>query len=213
MPKHLLEVGDRPLLRHVLDGFAAQGRTDFVLAAGYLATEIERFAAGLPRSWSVEVHDTGEDTDKGDRLLALRPLLGARFLCTYGDGLADVDVDALLAFHEGHGRAATVTTVPLRSQYGTVDLDPGAGDRVVRFVEKPVLAEHRINAGFFVFDERAFDRWAPDLENSVLPSLAAAGELHGFRHDGFWRSADTVKEIQELSALWESGERPWLRGR
>jgi glucose-1-phosphate cytidylyltransferase len=210
VPKPLLEVGDRPLLRHVLDVFAAQGRTDFVLAAGYRADMVRDFAASVPDAWDVEVRDTGEDTGTGGRVHQLRDLLGDRFLCTYGDGLADVDLDGLVAFHDAHGGAATVTTVPLRSPYGTVDLDES--DRVVRFREKPVLAEHRINGGFFVFDARAFDLWAgDDLECEVLPALASAGELHAFRHDGFWRSADTFKETQELSRLWEEGA-PWLRG-
>jgi glucose-1-phosphate cytidylyltransferase len=214
VPKPLLEVGDRPLLRHVLDVFAAQGRTDFVLAAGYRADMVEDFASTLPASWQVEVHDTGADTGTGGRVHRVRDVVGDRFLCTYGDGLADVDLDALVAFHDAHGRAATVTTVPLRSPYGTVDAD--AEGRVVRFAEKPVLAEHRVNGGFFVFERRALDAWAgDDLEREVLPALAERGELHAFRHDGFWRSADTFKEIQELAALCCDGPAPWLgiRGR
>ena len=209
VPKPLIPVGDRPLLRHVLDVFACQGATDFVLAAGYRADLVREFAATLPSSWVVDVHDTGEDTGTAGRINQLRPHLGSRFFCTYGDGLANVDLAALVAFHEGHGGVATVTTVPLRSQYGTVDLE---GDRVARFVEKPVLEHHRINGGYFVFDEAVFDAgWhGDDLEHEVLPRLAAGGDLYGYRHDGFWRSADTYKETQELSQLCADGA-PWLR--
>lgn len=210
VPKPLIAVGGRPLLRHVLDVYAAQGHTDFVLAAGYRAELVEAFAAELPGSWQVEVADTGLDTGTAGRVRAVLDRLGDRFFCTYGDGLADVDLAALLARHSSHPGAATVTTVPLRSQYGTVDLDEA--DRVLRFDEKPVLSEHRINGGFFAFDRRAFTAVAPrgdDLEREVLPALAAASELYAHRHDGFWRSADTYKDTVELSELCEPGPPPW----
>jgi glucose-1-phosphate cytidylyltransferase len=209
LPKPLLEVGGRPVLAHLLDVFAAQGFTDFVLAAGYKADRIRAFAATLPRRWSVDVVDTGLDTGTGGRVLACRDGLGPRFVLTYADGLADIDVDALVRFHESSGRAATITTVPLPSPYGTVETN--GNNEVTAFWEKPRLADHPINAGFFVFEERAFAHWAgDDLERDVLPALARAGELVAYRHRGFWKSLDTSKDAQDLSALCAAGTPPWL---
>jgi glucose-1-phosphate cytidylyltransferase len=164
----------------------------------------------------VEVVDTGLETNTGERLAKCRDRLGERFFATYGDGLADIDLAALLAFHGEHGGAATVTTVPLRSQFGTLEL--GTGGRVEKFKEKPILEDHWINGGFFVFDERAFDQWkGDDLERDVLPELAGKGELFAYRHRGFWKSMDTYKDALELTALCRDGEGargripPWTR--
>ena len=212
VPKPLLEVGDRPILAHVMAIYADQGFTDFVLSAGYKADLVAEFASTLPPSWSVEVADTGEDTDTGDRIAKVRHLLDGTFFATYADGLGDVDLHALLADHRAHGAGATITTVPLPSQYGTVETD--AAGRVTRFREKPRLPDHRINAGFFVFDEAAFEAWSgTDLERDVLSSLAAVGMLHAHPHDGFWKSMDTYKDSQELSALCADGPGPWVRPR
>lgn len=209
VPKPLLEVAGRPVLGHVLDIYAAQGFDRFVLAAGYRAEMIRDYADGLPAEWHVDVLDTGEATNTGGRVLACRDAVGETFFVTYADGLGDVDLHALLAFHRSHPGAATLTTVPLPSQYGTVEQD-GDG-RVARFREKPRLAEHRINAGFLVFDRRAFDHWAgDDLERDVLPALAAEGELFAFPHDGFWKSLDTYKDALDLTDLAGDAHPPWL---
>jgi glucose-1-phosphate cytidylyltransferase len=134
--------------------------------------------------------------------------LGPTFLATYGDGLGSIDVDALLRFHASHAGAVTVTAVPLPSPYGTLEWDETG--RVTRFVEKPRLSDHWINAGFFVFDDRVFDNWSgDDLEREVLPALAEAGELYVHQHVGFWRSMDTYKDALELSALCAEGDGPW----
>ena len=209
IPKPLLDVAGQPVLRHLMDVFAAQGCRSFVLAGGYLVGHLREFAASLPGEWRIEVVDTGEDTGTAARIAACWPTLGDRAFVTYGDGLADIDLDALLRFHLSHGRAATVTTVPLRSPFGTLDVD-GDG-AVAAFHEKPVLREHWINGGFFVFDRRAEQQWSgDDLERDVLPALAAAGELYAYRHDGFWRSMDTYKDALELSALATEGRPPWM---
>lgn len=211
VPKPLLEIGGRPMLQHVMELYAAQGFADFVLAAGYKVEQIEAFAAGMPPAWKIDVVDTGDDTGTGGRIAGVREHVDGTFFCTYADGLGDVDLHDLRAFHDGHAQAATLTTVPLQSQYGTVELD-GDG-RVVRFREKPRLPEHRINAGFFVFDERVFDLWfGDDLERQTLPHLARLGELAAYHHEGFWKSADTYKDTQELASLWETGA-PWLPNR
>jgi glucose-1-phosphate cytidylyltransferase len=211
VPKPLLEVADRPVVLHLMEVFAGQGFTDFVLAAGYKAALLEEFASTVDPSWNVEVVDTGEDSNKGVRVLRCADRLGDRFFCTYADGLGDVDLGELLRFHDEHPGCATLTTVPLPSQYGTLELD-GDG-QVSDFLEKPQLDDHLINAGFFVFDEAIFDHWpdpAADLEDEVLPALGRQGELFGFRHKGFWKSMDTYKEAQDLSALCADGEPPWL---
>lgn len=209
VPKPLLEVGGQPVLAQVMQIYAGQGHTDFVLAAGFKHELIEDFASRLPLSWRVEVVDTGLDTDTGTRVARCRHLLPGTAFLNYADGLGNVDLEALLAFHRSHPGSATVTTVPLRSQYGTLECD--AGGRVSGFVEKPVLADHWINAGFFVIDQGAWAHWrGQDLERDVLPALGAAGQLYAYRHQGFWRSMDTYKEALELTALCSEGASPWL---
>ena len=211
VPKPLLEVAKRPVLEHLMEIYAAQGFTDFVLAAGYKIEVIEAFAAELDRAWTVEVVDTGEDTNTGGRVRRCADRLDDTFFLTYADGLGNVDLGALAAFHRGHPGAASLTTVPLPSQYGTLDLD-GSG-RVQAFKEKPRLPDHPINAGFFVLDQRAFDLWpdpGEDLERDVLPALGAVGELFAFTHLGFWKSMDTYKDAVKLGTLCADGPGPWL---
>lgn len=210
VPKPLLEVGGRPVLAHVMDIYARQGHTDFVLAAGFKAELVRDFAATLPARWSVEVRDTGVDTNTGARVAACAAEMGDTFFVTYADGLGDVDLGALLAFHRSHGAVATVTTVPLPSQYGTVECE---GDGRVRcFLEKPRLPDHWINAGFLVLDRGAREWFiGDDLERQFLPALGAARQLYAYRHDGFWRSMDTYKDALELSALCGDGPAPWER--
>jgi glucose-1-phosphate cytidylyltransferase len=211
VPKPLLEVGGKPVLQHLLEIYARQGHTDFVLAAGYRVDLIAEFAKATSPStgWSIDVVDTGLETGTGERIQRVAERAGDTFFVNYADGLGDVDLGCLLEFHRAHGHAATLTTVPLPSPYGTIDLGPG--NRVERFVEKPRLHDHRINAGFFVFNAGALDR-APgaDLERDVLPALSAAGELHAYDHPGFWRSLDTYKDALELTALCDGGAPPWV---
>ena len=191
-----------------MDVYASHRYTDFVLAGGYRIDLIREFAGALPSEWEVEVVDTGEDAGTGDRIMRCRDLLGPTFFATYGDGLGNVDLSALLSFHRAHGRAATLTTVPLPSQYGTIDVTEDGAVR--RFREKPQLADHLINAGFMVFEQAALDLCAAsDLERALLPCLAEADQLRARRHGGFWQSLDTYKDAVELSALCEGGSPPW----
>lgn len=210
MPKPLLEVAGRPILVHLMEIYAAQGYTDFVLAGGYKVEALEVFAAELDRpAWTVEVLDTGESADTGERVVASREKMGETFFLTYGDGLGNVNLPALVDFHEAHAGAMTVTTVPLPSQYGT--LVPDEHGRVVEFREKPILPDHLINAGYFVVDQRAFDHWAgPSLEQNALPAIGAAGELFAFTHRGFWKSMDTHKDALDLTKLCDAGDPPWM---
>lgn len=208
VPKPLLDVGGQPAVHHVMEIFARQGFEDFILAAGYRREALEEFATTVP--WQVEVVDTGDDTNTGGRVLQCREMLSDPFFLTYADGLGDVDLPALLAFHQAHPGLATITTVPLPSAYGTIEFDESG--RVSEFREKPRLPDHYINAGFFVLDAGAFDHWAgDDLERQVLPALGAAGELYARPHHGFWKSMDTHKDSLELSALCAEGTPPWLR--
>jgi glucose-1-phosphate cytidylyltransferase len=188
--------------------YARQGYEEFVLAAGFRSDLIEDFAADLPRHWKVDVVNTGEDAGTGERIRRCRDRLGGTFFATYGDGLGAIDLAALVDYHSSHQGAATVTTVPLPSPYGTLEWDESG--RVERFFEKPRLEDHWINAGFFVIEDQAFEHWrGEDLEREVLPALASASELYAYRHSGFWRSMDTYKDALELSALCLEGGAPW----
>jgi glucose-1-phosphate cytidylyltransferase len=213
IPKPLMDVGGQPIVRHVMDIYAAQGHTRFVLAAGFKAGAIVEYCSALPKEWDVEVVDTGDDANKGERVRAVIDRVGDTFFLTYGDGVGNVDLDALTAFHAGHGRDATITVVPLPSQYGTLDLGPAG--RVDGFREKPKLADHWINAGFMVMRASALRGSSGDLEDDVLPALSRDGRLYAFRHEGFWKSMDTYKDSMDLAAIAERSRRaneelPWL---
>ena len=212
MPKPLVEIGGRPIVWHVIRLYAAQGFRRFLLATGYKGEMIERFAAAerWPQGVSVECIDTGLDTQTGGRIKLLEPqLTGAEVFCaTYADGVADIDLAALLAFHEGHGALATMTVVRPTLQFGVTEL---AGDgRVTGFREKP-RSDHWINGGFFCFRAGVFEHLDVDsvLERAPLEQLAAAGELRAHRHEGFWECMDTYKDAIALNDLWASGEAPW----
>lgn len=207
VPKPLLEVDGEPVLGHLLRIYADQGFTEFVLSAGYLAEAVVEFARDCPSSWDVEVVDTGVETNTAGRLTGVRHLLDDTFMANYADGLGDVDLAALLDFHDEHPGSATLTTMALPSQYGTIETD--RYDRITEFKEKPRLHDHRINGGYFVFEPRAFDHFhGADLERDVLPELGDAGELYAYRHQGFWKSMDTYKDAQELTELAQQGA-PW----
>jgi len=210
VPKPLLEVGQRPIVEHVMGTYTRHGCSRFVLATGYRHELFdERYPPG-PEAEVVPV-DTGLDTDTGDRVARAAALCeGPRFFATYGDGVGNVDLRALLRFHRTAGAEITVTTVPLPSPYGTLETDPDG--RVTEFREKPRLTDHWINAGFFVIERRALDHWVgANLEQDVLPAMAGRGVLFAYRHLGFWKSMDTFKDRQELNLLAEEGTPPWER--
>jgi glucose-1-phosphate cytidylyltransferase len=214
IPKPLVEIGGMPIVWHVIQLYAGQGFRRFLLASGYRGELIEEFAAAheWPAGVSVECVDTGLQTQTGGRIKLLERQLARerRFCVTYCDGLADVDLDALLAFHEAHGALASMTVVRPRLQFGVTELD--ADGRVTGFREKPT-SEHWINGGFFCFSAGALKYMDGDsaLERGPLERLAAAGELRGFRHDGFWECMDTYKDAVALNDLWASGQAPWRR--
>jgi glucose-1-phosphate cytidylyltransferase len=211
IPKPLVEVGEWPILWHVVRIYAAQGFRRFFVATGYKGELIEEFVAGedWPDGVEVECVDTGLDTPTGGRINKLHGRLGSRPFCaTYGDGVADIDLADLLAFHRGHGAVATMTVVRPVLQFGVTELN---GDGVVvGFQEKP-RSDHWINGGFFCFEPDVFDYLRDDsvLEREPLEALAAGGQLRGYRHSGFWKCMDTYKDAVELNDLWAGDEPPW----
>ena len=210
VPKALVEIGGRPILWHVIQIYAAQGFERFLLATGYMGEAVAEFAAAerWPEGVRVECVNTGLDTPTGGRVAALRSRLeDGAFCVTYADGVADIDLGALLAFHRDQGAQATVTVVRPNLQWGVAELD---GDAVAGFVEKP-RSEHWINGGFFCFEPGALAYLGADsvLEREPLERLAADGQLRAYRHEGFWDCMDTYKDAVVLNDLWTSGRAAW----
>ncbi len=211
VPKALVEIGGRPILWHVIGIYAAQGFERFLLATGYLGEMVEEFVAAKdwPGKVAIECVDTGLDTPTGGRIAQLGERLGGGTFCaTYADGVADIDLDALLEFHREQGALGTVTVVQPHLQWGVAEI--GGDGRVEGFIEKP-RSSHWINGGFFCFEPGALD-YLPDdsvLEREPLERLAADGQLSAYRHGGFWDCMDTYKDAVVLNDLWSSGDAPW----
>jgi glucose-1-phosphate cytidylyltransferase len=213
IPKPLVEIGGRPIVWHVIQIYLAQGFRRFLLCTGYKGELIERFAREQhwPDGVVVECLETGLDTPTGGRVLqAARELGAVPFCTTYADGVADIDLHALMTAHRAHGDLATVTVVRPELQFGVAQI--AADGRVSGFREKP-RAEQWVNGGFFCFEPDVVDYLAEDsvLEREPLERLSAAGQLHAFRHDGFWDCMDTYKDAVLLNDLWEQGMAPWRR--
>ena len=234
-PKPMVEVGGKPILWHLMKYFSTYGLTDFVICAGYKGEQIKQyflnyaahnndFTVNLGKpgeitfhdahqesDWTVTVADTGATTMTAGRVERIEKYVrGERFLVTYGDGLADIDLDALLAFHEGHGRTATLTTVRPTSRFGLVDADEDGV--VTRFREKP-QSDGWVNVGYFVFEPTVFDHLRDSdhlmLEHEPLEEIARESQLATYRHDGFWQPMDTSREHVLLNELWDHGDAPW----
>jgi glucose-1-phosphate cytidylyltransferase len=206
-PKPLMQIGGRPIVRHVVAIYAAQGFDRFLLLTGHRGEEVAAYADWPPGA-TVECVDTGEDTPTGGRVHRVRDRLTEPFCLTYADGLADLDLQALTADHAASGALATITVVRPELPFGVAELD-GEG-RVAGFHEKP-RAEQWVNGGFMVFEPAALAYLREDsvLEREPLERLAAEGVLHAYRHTGFWRCLDTHKDAVALEELWTSGEAPW----
>ena len=230
-PKPMVEVGGRPLLWHIMRHFAHYGHREFVIALGYKGEEIKRYFLqyrqlnsnisvrlkdghvqvldGEVEDWTVDLIDTGLKTETGGRIKRVTDRLqGAPFLLTYGDGVANVDLNALLQFHQQHGRLATVTAVRPPARFGGLKFH---GNAVEEFIEKPQIGEGWINGGFFVFKPEVLDYLESDetvLERAPLERLAKEGQLAAYRHEGFWQCVDTRRDLELLEHYWHNGA-PW----
>jgi len=236
LPKPMVPIGGKPILWHVMKHCASHGIREFVLCLGHKGHEIKRWfldyhlrdgdltvrlgrpeqveihPGGEEEDWIITLAETGEHTMTGGRLhRAGHHIRGERFLFTYADGLSDIDIGALEAFHASHGKLATVTAVAPPGRYGELELK---GDAVRAFREKPERASGRINGGFFILDRGVLDRLDDDpalvWEREPLESLAANDQLRAYRHDGFWHAMDTTKDFLDLNRMWDSGQAPWM---
>ncbi len=212
LPKPLVEVGGRPIVQHVVELYAAQGRRRFLLAAGHRADLLAAAVAGIswPDGVTVEAVDTGVETGTGGRIRRLRErLAGEPFHVTYADGLADIDLDRLQDRHVAAGRSATITIVRPALPFGVVDVADHGG--IVGFREKP-RSRDWINGGFMLLEPDVFDVLDDDgaLERAPFERLAAAGRLQGAPHEGFWACMDTYKDARRLNELWDAGRAPWI---
>ena len=232
-PKPMVDVGGRPVIWHIMKSLAHHGIVDFIVCAGYRGDVIRDYFINYesrtndftvhlgdrdsveyhgrhPESdWTITVAETGADTMTGGRVKKVEPYVGGeRCLVTYGDGLADVDIGRLIAFHERHGRLATVTTVRPLSRFGVMDL--AADGSVEQFREKP-LTEDYVNAGFFVFEPEVFEYLDATcvLEQEPLEALARDNQLMAYKHDGFWQPMDTFREYTMLNQMWSDNQAPW----
>jgi glucose-1-phosphate cytidylyltransferase len=231
-PKPMVEIGGSPILWHIMKTYSGFGYQHFVVALGYKGEVIKDYflnyrarASNLSirlsdgqidmhgadcDPWMLDLIETGDGTMTGGRVKRLQPWIGREtFMLTYGDGVADVDLNRLLAFHREQGRLATVTAVRPPARFGGLRFE---GERVAEFVEKPQIGEGWINGGFFVFEPEIFDYIEGDetfLEREPLERLAAEGQLAAYRHDGFWQCMDTIRDVKLLEGLWERGDAPW----
>ncbi|MCI0661105.1 MAG: NTP transferase domain-containing protein [Acidobacteria bacterium] len=208
VPKALIEIGGRPVLWHLLQIYDHHGLDDIILCLGYLGDSIKQYFRDDHRR--ITFVDTGLDTNTGGRIKRIEKYLGSdeTFCVTYGDGLADVDLRALIRFHDNHKKIATLTAVHPSSNYGFIKLDDY--DTVTEFEEKPVIKDW-VNGGFFVFDRRIFEYLDDNcvLEHEPMKNLARAGELRAYRHTGFWKCMDTYKDNIEFNQLWDAGQAGW----
>jgi glucose-1-phosphate cytidylyltransferase len=230
-PKPMVEIGGLPIVWHIMKGFARHGLKEFVLALGYKGDFIKRWfldrraLAGdlsldmrsgklehrerIDEDWVVHLMETGLDTLTGGRVKRLAPLLSETFVVTYGDGVSDVDVAELVAFHKREGRLATITAVRPPARFGAIEFE---GNRVRRFSEKPQAGEGWINGGFMVLEPQVLDYIDGDdtsFEVHALEVLASEGQLSAYRHPGFWQCMDTLRDKQYLQGVWDEGRAPW----
>ncbi|PIN78414.1 glucose-1-phosphate cytidylyltransferase [Candidatus Woesearchaeota archaeon CG10_big_fil_rev_8_21_14_0_10_34_8] len=233
-PKPLVEIGGRPIVWHIMKHYSHYGFNDFILCLGYKGdlvkqyflnykTEINNFTISLKtgnitihnnnnnnEDWNVTCIDTGAESLTGKRIKLIEPYLGEdeHFMVTYCDGVSDVDVNALLAFHKQHGKVGTLTGIKPLSKYGALRITDDATNTITTFIEKPQLND-RINGGFIVFNKDIF-KYLDDqmFEKSTLPSLSSKGQLSMFLHDGFWHCMDTYRDYLHLNKLWKE-QKPW----
>jgi glucose-1-phosphate cytidylyltransferase len=232
-PKPMVEIGGQPILWHIMKSYSAHGIDDFVICCGYKGFAIKEFFAsyflrnsdvtfdlgknsmevhgGRAENWRVTLVDTGQSTMTGGRLKRVRDHIDGTFCFTYGDGVADVDISASIAFHREQGRAATLTAVQPSGRFGALGLAEGQNE-ITTFMEKPAGDGAWVNGGYFVLEPSVIDHIEGDSsiwEREPLRELAHAGQLSAYRHSGFWHPMDTLQDRNVLEGLWASGEAPW----
>ena len=231
-PKPMVDIGGRPILWHIMKHYSRYGFNEFALALGYKGDQIKRYfleyhALGgdmtislkngdvralnhnVTEPWQVHLLNTGEATATGGRLKQLQPFIGNRtFMLTYGDGVGNIRLDELLAFHRGHGGLVTLTAVRQPARFGALEFD---GNQIRHFKEKSTLHDGWINGGFAVVEPGALNYIKSDVmwEHAPLETLAAEGQLFAYRHEEFWQCMDTVRDLKYLESLWDSGQPPW----
>jgi len=232
-PKPMVEVVGLPIIWHIMNGYSVYNHKEFVICGGYKNEVIKNWFTNLrlfksdvriqvgesqhlefmddahENGWDVVVSNTGAETQTGGRLFRVKKYLrDETFLCTYGDGLGNVDIDALIRFHKSHGKIATLTSVKPPTRFGVIDISSDGS--IKSFKEKP-QTDSWVNAGFFVFEPEIFDYLNEDcvLEHGPLEKLAEDGQLMAFKHEGFWQPMDTYRDKLELESLWNAGNPPW----
>jgi glucose-1-phosphate cytidylyltransferase len=232
-PKPMVEIGGRPILWHIMKSYSAHGFNDFVICLGYKGYVIKEFFANYflhqtdvtidlannqieyhkseAESWKITLVDTGAESMTGGRVKRVQPYIGNEpFMLTYGDGVGNVDIKKLVSYHQGHGKHITVTAVQPSGRFGALNLTEA--DQVASFLEKPKGDGAWINGGFFVCQPEVFDYIEGDstiFERAPMERLAADGQMVAFKHTGFWKPMDTLRDKQELEELWASGKAPW----
>ena len=217
MPKPMVLIGDKPILQHIMEIYASQGHSEFIIAGGYKQDFIDKWLAvsqfEVSRGWSVTLFDTGADSTTGQRIKMILDHFGDdRYFLTYGDGLANVNLQELVRTHEASGSLVTVTSVRPPARFGFLRL---SGNNVVGFEEKNQLDSGWINGGFFVIEGRIreiVEDWNSPFEYGALSHLAAHGNLSAHFHEGFWKPMDTLREKRELEQLIQGEAPPWLVG-
>ena len=233
-PKPMVEIGQSPILWHIMKRYEKYNFNDFVIALGYKGEYIKQYflnykssnddfslntrsgnleylASDTSEDWNVSLISTGQNTLTGGRLLRLKSNLQSTFMLTYGDGVADVNIEELVKFHRSHGKIATVTAVRPQSRFGGIGLN---GDIVSSFKEKPLEGDNWVNGGFFIFEPDIFDYLTDDsciLERGPLEKLAEEGNLMCYQHDGFWQCMDTIRDKEYLNSLFLNNQADWLK--
>lgn len=211
-PKPLLKVGDQAVLWHLLKRFSSFGHTEFILCLGYLGEQIRDYFSqkeNQEENWNINFVDTGLESSKSERIMKIQHLITENnFLLSYGDDLSAVDVPALTKFHLQHGKAVTLTSVPLHSDFGVLELNEK--NQVRQFREKPRLSEYWINGGFYVCNKEVLKHlYKGEFEEKVLPELAHDEEVVAFKFEGFWKSMNTNKDVNEFNQMVKEGKLPW----
>ena len=210
IPKPMIEVGKKPVLLHLMEFYASYGHKEFILCLGYKGEKIREFFKNN-KEWKIEFVDTGEDSNKAERLAKVKDKIkDGIFLLSYGDDLCNVNIDELIRFHNANNKIVTLTAVPLVSPFGVIEIN--GSNEVVNFREKPKL-NYFMNGGFFVMKKEIFDYIKPryDLEKETFEALAKKRQIAAFKHDGFWKSMNTLKDAIELNEICEKGNAPWIR--